>query len=30
MFASVLGTWVPFASIFAATLLTGRFVHKQQ
>jgi hypothetical protein len=23
MFASVLGTWIPFASIFAATYLTG-------
>jgi len=26
MFASPLGTWVPFALIFVATYLTGRFV----
>ncbi len=26
MFASLLGTWLPFALIFAATYLTGRFV----
>ena len=25
MFSSVLGTWIPFALIFAATYLTGRF-----
>jgi hypothetical protein len=25
MFSSLLGTWVPFALIFAATYLTGRF-----
>jgi len=25
MFSSVLGTWVPFALIFAATYLTGRY-----
>jgi hypothetical protein len=25
MFGSVLGTWIPFASIFAATYLTGLF-----
>jgi hypothetical protein len=25
MFSSVLGTWVPFALIFAATYVTGRF-----
>jgi hypothetical protein len=33
MFASLLGTWVPFALIFAATYLTGliirRSLHKQ-
>ena len=26
MFGSVLGTWVPFASIFAASYLVGRAV----
>ncbi len=26
MFASLLGTWIPFALIFASTWLTGRFV----
>jgi len=26
MFSSVLGTWIPFALIFAATFLTGRFI----
>ena len=25
MFSSVLGTWIPFALIFAATYFTGRF-----
>jgi hypothetical protein len=25
MFSSILGTWMPFALIFAATYLTGRF-----
>jgi hypothetical protein len=25
MFSSVLGTWIPFALIFAATYITGRF-----
>jgi peptidoglycan biosynthesis protein MviN/MurJ (putative lipid II flippase) len=25
MFSSVLGTWIPFGLIFAATYLTGRF-----
>jgi hypothetical protein len=25
MFSSVLGTWIPFALMFAATYLTGRF-----
>jgi hypothetical protein len=25
MFSSVLGTWIPFALIFAATYVTGRF-----
>jgi len=25
MFSSVLGTWIPFVLIFAATYLTGRF-----
>jgi hypothetical protein len=25
MFSSILGTWIPFALIFAATYLTGRF-----
>jgi len=28
MFASLLGTWVPFALIFAATYLTGLFVQR--
>ncbi|HSB02576.1 MAG TPA: hypothetical protein VLE49_18140 [Anaerolineales bacterium] len=26
MFTSILGTWLPFALIFAATYLTGRFI----
>lgn len=26
MFTSVLGTWLPFASIFVSTYLTGRFI----
>ena len=26
MFTSILGTWLPFALIFAATYLTGRFL----
>jgi hypothetical protein len=30
MFASVLGTWIPFALIFAATYFTGRFINKKQ
>jgi len=29
MFSSVLGTWVPFAVIFAVTYLTGRFTLSQ-
>jgi hypothetical protein len=29
MFSSVLGTWIPFALIFAATYLTGRFTSSQ-
>lgn len=29
MFTSPLGTWVPFASIFAATYLTGRWVKSE-
>jgi hypothetical protein len=28
MFASPLGTWIPFALIFASTLLTGLFVRR--
>jgi hypothetical protein len=30
MFASVLGTWIPFALIFAATYVTGRIINKKQ
>ena len=30
MFASLLGTWIPFALIFASTWMTGRFVTKRQ
>jgi hypothetical protein len=30
MFASLLGTWIPFALIFAATYLTGLVVTKNQ
>jgi hypothetical protein len=30
MFASVLGTWIPFALIFAATYVTGRIISKKQ
>jgi len=26
MFTSLLGTWIPFALIFASTLLTGQFI----
>ncbi len=29
MFASVLGTWIPFALIFAATYVTGTLTRKQ-
>ena len=29
MFSSVLGTWIPFALIFAATYITGRFTSSQ-
>lgn len=29
MFASPLGTWIPFASIFAATYLMGRWVESR-
>ncbi len=29
MFASPLGTWIPFALIFASTFLTGSLVHKK-
>jgi len=29
MFESLLGTWVVFAGIFAATLLTGRFLERR-
>ena len=29
MFSSVLGTWMPFALIFAVTYLTGRFISPQ-
>jgi hypothetical protein len=29
MFSSALGTWIPFALIFAATYLTGRFISPQ-
>jgi hypothetical protein len=29
MFASPLGTWIPFALIFASTWLTGRYVGRQ-
>jgi hypothetical protein len=29
MFSSVLGTWIPFALIFAATYLTGRYSSSQ-
>jgi hypothetical protein len=28
MFASLLGTWIPFALIFASTYLTGKFVRQ--
>ena len=28
MFASLLGTWIPFALIFASTYLTGRLVRQ--
>jgi hypothetical protein len=28
MFSSILGTWIPFALIFTATYLTGRYVEK--
>lgn len=28
MFSSILGTWIPFALIFAATYLTGRQIEK--
>lgn len=30
MFTSALGTWIPFASIFAATYLMGRWVASRQ
>jgi len=29
MFASPLGTWIPFVLIFIATYLTGRYVQKR-
>ena len=29
MFASILGTWIPFASIFASTYLVGLFVTRK-
>jgi hypothetical protein len=29
MFASILGTWIPFALIFIATYLTGSYVKKR-
>jgi hypothetical protein len=29
MFASLLGTWIPFALIFVATYLTGRYLRQQ-
>jgi hypothetical protein len=28
MFASLLGTWIPFALIFTSTLVTGRFTRQ--
>jgi hypothetical protein len=30
MFTSLLGTWIPFALIFASTYLTGLFVRRQE
>ncbi len=30
MFSSLLGTWIPFALIFASTFITGIFVRKGQ
>ena|SRR5271157_425773 len=30
MFTSLIGTWIPFASIFLATFLTGIFVSQKQ
>ena len=30
MFSSLLGTWIPFALIFASTFITGIFVRKSQ
>jgi len=30
MFSSLLGTWIPFALIFASTFIIGVFVRKSQ
>jgi len=30
MFASILGTWIPFALIFGSTYLVGTFLKRSQ